>query len=215
MVVAVAIVVSIPLLAFLIACVIKGRFPNLAAMSRAEWVTFLGGGLAYVGTCGMGLLALWQNIVQKQENTRSQERLEAVIKNLSQIEEERDRPILGVTWYTTHELRIKNYKTDPALSVRIKIFPCQIYKENASAQVVESACINGNGLFLCPVDEKIPDVKNAELTVKIICKNCSGAEYREKFRIRLGQTENIYFSNQADQIQAEHIQKIVAKLKRI
>ncbi|WP_195199847.1 hypothetical protein [Faecalispora jeddahensis] len=64
--------------------------------TKDQWTSLAGGLLAYVGTCFIGLLTLWQNIRFKIENDKSQFLLNSFNQRLLNVEEKRVEPVFDI-----------------------------------------------------------------------------------------------------------------------
>ena len=92
-------VAVLPFLAAGVICGIEGKLPILREFTVDQWAALFGGILTYAGTCFVGILAVWQNIRQKESNDEAQKRLDGFNRRLIAIQESELKPILSILMY--------------------------------------------------------------------------------------------------------------------
>jgi len=88
--------IIIPLLIILAICLCEWKTVSPNYPNGNQWISIFGGLLAYVGTCFMGLLAFWQNIKQREDNEKAQNRLDNFNTRLLKIEEQKVKPVIDI-----------------------------------------------------------------------------------------------------------------------
>lgn len=201
--IALGIVGVLPFLFYCVVCGVEGRWIWPSELDGDQWATLLGGMLAYLGTCFVGILAMWQNIQFKQANDKAQDRQTDIINQSLKIEEKKHRPVIGFEWTAQGDpgvqIVIKNYKVEPILDLKFKdlVYTCN----NKSIQVknLEFIVIDGSqrvSKILEPLGKVTGDTLDGSTPVlkgNVSCRNHLGVYYEDEIKIEFGSGTNIYF----------------------
>lgn len=203
--VAAGVVVALPLAACFVIVGIEGKFPDWQALHAEQWVSLVGGGLTYLGTCIMGLLVFGQNIQAREESRIETNRANGISSGLLDVEKRKNRPIIGIRGRQSSggfglTLIVRNYKPDPILDLRLynMKFSCDNSETDLRAKEIRIEALDGESSIKIQMEVNGFIPTNAKLDGRVECTNCLGMRYLDIFTITAGKGANLYFKNKIE-----------------
>lgn len=185
-----------------LACLTRRGLLDWTKLGTAEWVALSAGVLTYLGTCFMGVVALWQNIRQKADNDRAQEKLDAFNERLANLEFKKAEPVLDVAVETYSAgggsgtefgLLVSNVGQTPILGLRVLGGTLTVdgTKQTASMEPAYIGSLPSGGLRKNRVESKMAvylDNVESTLTLDITFEDMLGAQHKKRMELRLNRT---------------------------
>lgn len=165
-----------------------------------EWVALSAGLLTYLGTCFMGVVALWQNVRQKAENDKAQEKLDAFNERLANLEFKKAEPVLdmeaefkssGGGGGTIFRLVASNVGQTPIIGLRVSkgTFAMDGVEETISIDPVYIGSLSSAGQKEAEAESKTgvyPNNVESTLMLDVAFEDMLGIQHQKRMELQLG-----------------------------